>query len=66
MRHHPKERMRYTVRFTNGLWRVLDLHRYEEVGIFGLQRLANEACEQANLEEFAQPAHRVLARAARR
>lgn len=45
--------MRYTVRWTNGYWRVLDLHEYLEVGVFGLRKLADEACTEFNLEELA-------------
>lgn len=57
--------MRYVVRFVNGYWRVLDLHQYVEVGMFGLQKLADKAAEEANLDEFAAPASRVIARAKR-
>jgi hypothetical protein len=57
--------MRYVVRFTNGYWRVLDLHEYVEVGMFGMKKTADQAAEEFNLEEFAVPAHRVIARASR-
>lgn len=35
--------MRYIVRFTNGVWRVLDLQTYLEVATFGRQVDAVEA-----------------------
>jgi hypothetical protein len=57
--------MRYVVRWSNGLWRVLDLHEYVEVGVFGMKKTADQAAEEANLEEFAVPAHRVISKASR-
>lgn len=55
--------MRYVVRWHMGYWRVLDLNEYVEVGMFGLQKLAEQAAEDANLEEFAAPARQAIKRA---
>jgi hypothetical protein len=60
---NSKTNMRYTTRFNNGYWKVLDLHEYRDVGIFGLHKLALEACDAFNLDEAAQTARKVIAQA---
>lgn len=45
--------MRYVVRFNNGYWKVRDLLEYTDAGIFGLQKLADQACDEWNIEELA-------------
>lgn len=50
--------MRYAVKWNNGGWKLFDRFEYRDVEIYGLERDAREAADQANAQEAGRPARR--------